>query len=303
MADSHPPQATNRPVAKTRSPVERLLVWGLIGALLVAAAIEFQSRKSHQQALATLQDGLDLVDKNPSQPEVTEADVKAAVGGKKPLKTEDLTGEKTAANGAKRLEVYSWFTLNPTSKREIWVWYAAKGKNPGELATVIEVQSSETIGEGPKMAASDSGNEEGGSAGMMGPPGGMTGPPGGMGGGRGMGGPPGMMGGPGGRSGRPGAAKAADDADKADTDKPDADKPDADNPDADKPDADKPDADNPDADKPDADKPDADKPDADKPDADKPDADKPDANTTDADKASEDKTAEEKTEKTDPIDE
>lgn len=218
MAESSQPQSTNAPPAKTRSPVERLLVWGLIGVLAVAAGFEYLSKMGHEKALNKLHDALALVDKDSTHPEVTEADVKAAVGDKKPSKREDYGPGKVAPNGGKRLDVYSWFTLNPTNKREIYVWYGAKGKDPNELATVIEVQASEITSPIPHLAGSSEPNADaglpsaagGGGAGMSGPPGGGMGGPGGM-----------MRGGPGGRSGRPGADKAAD-ADKADADKADA---------------------------------------------------------------------------------
>jgi hypothetical protein len=212
MADSHPPQPTNGPAAKTRNPVERLIVWGLIGVLLVAVAIEFQSRMSYQKAMTTLQDGVERVDKDAKQPEVTEADVKAAVGSKTPIKTEDFKNGKISPNGASRLEVYSWFTLNPSSKREMWVYYGAKGKKAGELATVLEIQSSDTIAAPPQMAEAANPGQEGAPA-MSGPPEGMT---------RNMGGPPGMRGPGGGARGRPGSGNAEGAAaDKPDTEKAD----------------------------------------------------------------------------------
>jgi hypothetical protein len=231
MSESHPPQPTNSPPAKTRNPVERVLVWGFIGVLLVLAAIEFQSRSSHQKVLTALQDKIAEVDKNPSQPEVTEIDVKNALGNRKPDRTEEFGGAKLAPNGAQRLEVYTWFTLNPTSKRELWVWYGTKGKNATELATVIEVQGGELISEVPKATeVANSANDAdiaAGARGMMGPPGNMPGGPGGRG-----------MGGPGGPRGRPGAGgPAAHDADKPNGDAPDADKPDDKTTDDDKTDA------------------------------------------------------------------
>lgn len=242
MADSNPAQSTNASAAKTRNPVERLIVWGVIGVLLVAVAIEFQSRTSHRNVLTALLSKIKAVDEDSTQPEVTEAVVKEVVGDRKPSRAEAVTGGPLAAIGAKRVEVYSWFTLNPTSKREIWVLYGGKGKDSNELATVIEVRTSENVDEPSEVAAAGTGNPPaggpGGGQGMGpgytgGPQAGMAGPPGGMGGGRGMS-PPG-----GGQRGRPGAGPAADGAANAGADKPDADKASEEKSDAEKTDADK----------------------------------------------------------------
>jgi hypothetical protein len=211
-----------------------LLVWGLIGVLLVAVAIEFQSRKSHQDVLTALLTKIKAVDLDSTQPEVTEAVVKDVVGNKKPTRAEAVTDAKMAAIGAKRLEVYSWFTLNPTSKREIWVLYGGKGKDSQDLATVIEVRTSENV-EDSSEVASASAPPQGGDPTAGGPerPQAMPGFPGGItGGGRGMG-PPGAGTG-GGRRGRPGAAPASEPADNSDADKTDAKTTDSDKSNADK---------------------------------------------------------------------
>lgn len=213
MADNPPPQSSNRPAEKTRSPIERLIVWGLIGVLLVAVGFEYSSKSGHEKALKFLQDKIDAVEKDSKNPEVTEADVKAAVGDKKPSQVKEYGPGEVAANGAKRIEVYSWFTLNPASKREMWVYYGAKGKDAKELAIVLEIQASEVMASLPRVA----GNAEAGAGGnqpsldpsemrRLGGPGG----PGGA-----------MMGPPAGQRGRPAAANAADGSENADADKAD----------------------------------------------------------------------------------
>ena len=225
MAENRAPQAKNGPAAKTRSPIERVLVWGLIGALAIAAGIEYLSKMSHQKALTTLAQKIREVDEDQSKPDVTEADVKQVLGDRAPVKTEKYK------NGEKQLEVYSWFTLNPMRKREIWVQYGAKGKDANELATVIVVNSSDDIAE-PEAVASDTDNNAdpmaGGSDAPMGPP-------------------MGMMGGARGGRGRPGAGAPTQDADKPNAETADADMPDTKTTDDGKIDADKPDEDKPDA--------------------------------------------------------
>lgn len=238
MADTQPAKSTNAPAAKARSPVERVIVWGLIGVLAVAAGFEFLSKRGHASALQKLQDKIDAVDKDAKHPEVTENDVKEAVGGRQPSSSKDYPPGERAANGAKRVEVYSWFTLNPSSKREMWVYYAARSKDSKELATVLQITESDiaTMPE-PAVATADPAKEGAAPVGGMG---GMSGPPGGMGGGPGMSGPPGGMGGRGGQRGRPAAEKPADAAENADADKPDAKPADEEKPATDKPADDKP---------------------------------------------------------------
>ena len=236
MADSHPPQSTNAPAAKTRNPVERIIVWGLIGVLLVAVAIEFQSRTSHKNVLTTLLSKVKAVDEDSTKPEVTEAVVREAVGNKKPIRAEAVTGGQFAPFGAKHLEVYSWFTLNPTRKREIWVFYGGKGRDSTELATVVEVRTSEDFAEPPEVAAATAGNAGNPQAGGPGGPG-MGGP--GM-GGPGMGGG-GMGASGGGPRGRPRTgAPVANGSEDADAEKTDAKAADAEKSDADKPSEEKP---------------------------------------------------------------
>jgi hypothetical protein len=290
MADSHSPHSTNSPAAKGRNPVERIIVWGLIGALLVAVAIEFQSRTSHQNVLTTLLDKVKAVDEDSTKPEVTETVVKEVVGNKKPIRSEAVTGGPLAAVGAKHVDVYSWFTLNPTAKREIWVLYGSKGKEATDVATVVEIRTSEDVADPQEVAtvapAANAGNPQAGGPGGQGAGGPGAGGPamggGGM-GGRGMGGP--GMGGPGGgggrggrgmgggRRGRPGADAAAGPATDAAANG-DADKTDAKAADGDKPDADKPAADSPTEEKPAAEKPATEKTDTEKTDTEKTDTEK-----------------------------
>lgn len=218
MSESQPPQQSSRPAAKPRNPVEKFLVRGLIAVLLVLVAIEGYFRLEYGKVLGALQEKVAAVDKQVDSKPVTEADVKAIVGDRKPSRTEDFGPSNPSPNGAKRMEVYTWFTLRPGSKREICVFYGTKGHHE-DVAEVIAVQTDDQIEaiKAPEPAAGQGQAAAGGGT-MMGPPGGMGGP--GMRGG-GRGGPPGQH--------DPNAtndAKPASDGDKPDADKSADEKPD-----------------------------------------------------------------------------
>jgi hypothetical protein len=214
MSESQPPQQSSRPAAKPRNPVEKFLVRGLILALLVLVAIEWYFRSDHQKTYDALQAKVAAVDKEDGKP-VTETEVKAVFGDRKPTRTEDFGPANPSRMGAKRVDIYSWFTLRPDTKREIYVFYGTKGRGE-DVAEVIAVQTDDKIEE---IARQDvpAVQAPGAGGGMMGPPGGMGGQ--GMRGG-GRGGPPGQHD-PNATSG----AKAASDDDKPDADKPADEKP------------------------------------------------------------------------------
>ncbi len=213
MSDTQSRQPANAPAAKSRSPVERIIVWGLIILLGLACLNEYLSKTGHETALKKLEGMVAAVDKDPKLPEVTEADVKDAVGGKAPSRVEEAKEGKPLPHGARKMEVYSWFTLNPMNKRDIFVYLSTKGKDGKELATVLGIESTMEPASEPKPAAA-------GPAMAGPPPGGGGTPPGGM-----MGGPPG------GRRGAPAGDKPAEtaDADKNDGKAADGDKPGSDN--------------------------------------------------------------------------
>src|SRR5262249_35543597 len=120
MSASPAPEAA-KPASKPRNPVEKLIVRGLIGVMIVVVAVEGWSWWNHRKALEKLFALTGAVDKAPNAAAVTETDVIAVVGEKKP-RTEDVKG-KPGSNGASRLDVYSWFTISPINKREIYVFY------------------------------------------------------------------------------------------------------------------------------------------------------------------------------------
>ncbi len=212
MSESHSTQTSKGPPPQARNPVEKILVRGLIVGLLVLVAVEGIGWNSHKTAVAALSKKVKAVEDDGNAPEVTEKDVKEALGGKQPTRTEQYPTSTAGLAASKKLEVYSWFTFNPANKRELWVHYARKGVKDDGPATVVFVSTDDQDPkplDTPEAAPASAGGGAGASpmgGGMM--PG--MGPPGG-----------GRRGGRGGR-GRPGAAST--DADKPDADKADADK-------------------------------------------------------------------------------
>jgi len=106
MSESQPSQQSSSPAAKPRNPVEKFLVRGLIACLLVLVAIEAYFRMDHGKVFAALQQKVMAVDKDPNSKPVTETDVKAILGDRKPSRTEEFGSSNPSRNGAKRLDVY-----------------------------------------------------------------------------------------------------------------------------------------------------------------------------------------------------
>jgi hypothetical protein len=208
-----PPQAKAPPA---RNPVEQMIVRGFIVLLLVLVAVEAYPWYSHREALKTLQDKIAKVDQDAKATPVREADVKAAVGGKQPTETRELKG--SVANGAHKLVVYDWFTLNPFSKRQLYVYYGHVGAHETDGAEVLEVEPDDQIAGPPKLSPEEQKAAMEAAAQSVSPPG----MPGGAGGSGGPGGRPGG-GGRGGRGGAPQHDPETGDA-KVDTDKPADDK-------------------------------------------------------------------------------
>ncbi len=199
MADGNSGSSGGAPKPKTRNPVERALVWGLIGILLLLLANEGWSRMGYSRATSALSKKMKLVDENPDAPPLTAADVRDAMGGKQPSRKVDLTG-KMVSNGAGSFEEYEWFTIHPTNKLKLFVYYGHKGAKDKADPDVITFSSEEEpiieykppteeelAAEAKRRAENPQAQMGGpmvGPRGMMGGPPGRGGPPGGPGGGR-----------------------------------------------------------------------------------------------------------------------
>jgi len=128
---------------KRRRPLERALVWTLIAVLAVLASAETWSRYSFQQAYDHLGNRLEVGDER-SVECLDAADVKAYLGDRKPSRTEDyIAARKFIVNGATHLEVYSWFTLNPVHRRDMFVYYDAYGPARKAQWQVLSIQAEE----------------------------------------------------------------------------------------------------------------------------------------------------------------
>lgn len=137
MSVSSSVQPSSPAPTKGRSPMERIIVWGIIAILLALAAIEAASRSSYQQVADQLTKKLEQAEKGDTS--LKAFDVKAVVGEKQP-RVQDLKGGRVA-NNASRVEVYSWFTLNPFQKRELFVYYGVGSR--GDEPDVVEVATAE----------------------------------------------------------------------------------------------------------------------------------------------------------------
>lgn len=232
---------TPAPVKPARSPVERVIVWGVIVLGLGLIGIEASSHLAHASALGKLQSRV----KENSEKDVgiTKKDVDLIMGSQVPV-SEKLNPMATSM-GASRVDIYTYKGL--LRQRKLYVYYGIAGKKAEQEAEVMEVGAvpSESYAEAlAKLPKPDP------NAKTVAPPG-MAGPGGGS---PGAGGPPSH------KAERPEGEKTSDadaktettEGDKKTEDKPAADKPD----DEKKPEADK---------KPDEAKPDEAKPETEKP--------------------------------------
>jgi hypothetical protein len=128
--------------AKARSPVERALVYGFIVVLIVLVGVEAKGKFAHKSAVDTITARLRTVENSKTAAEITEVDIQHELGGRKPLLTEYYTKSASGIFAAsKKLEVYSWFSLNPTQKRELWVHYARKGASDEQPCVVVSIST------------------------------------------------------------------------------------------------------------------------------------------------------------------
>src|SRR5579872_1792600 len=137
------PQATSSP-RKKRHPLEFVLVWGLIAVLVGLAGIEFRSYYGHRRAIDELGKKLADVEEPSGQTHVYRADVESVVPGMKPARIEKFgLDTRLVASGATRLEVYSWFTINPLNPREMFVYYGIDDPDSKDGPEVLSVRTDE----------------------------------------------------------------------------------------------------------------------------------------------------------------
>ena len=109
--------------------------------MLALTISETWSRFSYQRAYDHLGDQLEGGDER-GIAALDAADVKACLGDRKPSRTEDfISAGKYIVNGATHLEVYSWYTLNPLHRREMFVYYDAHGPARKVQWQVLSIQA------------------------------------------------------------------------------------------------------------------------------------------------------------------
>jgi hypothetical protein len=190
MSETPAKQSSQAPPPKGRNPIERIAVYGFMVVLLVLVGVEAKGMFAHKAAVNALQALLQAREADSKLPEVTEADVKTIMGSRQPSRTEDFQATNTFA-ASKKLEIYSWFTLNPLQKREIWVKYGRRGlKETGPAAVVSMSTDDQEVSAGSQEIGPAAGKANDPGFTPMGGGPGATPPVGGPPGGRGPGGPP-----------------------------------------------------------------------------------------------------------------
>ena len=226
------------PAKPPRSPVERAIVWGVIGVGLLVIAVEANAHLAHAAALGKLRAKLDEtvnVDTG-----VTKKHVDEIVGNKIP-ETQKLNFLDTAM-AASRVDIYTYPAL--LRSRKLYIYYGIDGKLAVQEAEVMEVLTAvaPTAAEAQAghPAMDPSAKHAGPGEGVGGPGGPGSGTGGGTGGGRRKNRPNAEDG----DSGRPkteeAATEPASDKPKTDDAKPEETKPEVDKPEPEKPAADKP---------------------------------------------------------------
>ena len=175
--------ATTVNQAKPRNPVERAIVWGLIGAMIVVIGIEYRARSGYEGTISILREKL-AKDGGTAVP-MTE--VQTLIGGS-PTETEKRR------NTTNKFVELKWFSLFKDYRIELMV--EMDEENPALISystpnAVVETLDSvadtspattdfaPTMGSGGPMSPPGAGSGEPGSGG----PGGQSGGPGGGGGG------------------------------------------------------------------------------------------------------------------------
>lgn len=139
-----PAPANKGAAAKPRSPVERAIVWGIILVLVALVGVEASSRFSFERIDKALNDKLQATQE--SDAGMTKKDVDALMEGKVPV-TEELKG-KDVAIAAHHVDKYTWFSLNPFVKRELFVYYGHKLKEGDESdVLLVDTKPAKTLSE------------------------------------------------------------------------------------------------------------------------------------------------------------
>lgn len=124
-------------VARSRSPIERAVVWTLIGVLLVVLGIELAAFGRYRFALWELSHALEAAADDPEG--LTAAKVGEVLGGKKFVEASQLSYMEMLAT---RVEVYEWSGL--LRDRRLYVYYGG-GRNP-EVVSILSHPKERVLG-------------------------------------------------------------------------------------------------------------------------------------------------------------
>lgn len=124
------------PTKPARSPVEKAIVWGVIGIGILVIAVEANAHLAHGAALAKLQAQLDETVNKESG--MRKSHVDQIIGSKIP-ETQKLAFLETSM-AASRVDIYTYPAL--LRSRKLYIYYGIDGKQPGQEAEVMEVLTS-----------------------------------------------------------------------------------------------------------------------------------------------------------------
>lgn len=127
---------TPAPAKPARSPVERAIVWSVIGLGVLVIAVEANAHLSHGAALAKLQAQLD--ENMNKESGMRKSHVDQIVGSKIP-DVQKLNFLDTSM-AASRVDIYTYPAV--LRSRKLYIYYGIDGKKPGQEAEVMEVLTS-----------------------------------------------------------------------------------------------------------------------------------------------------------------
>ncbi len=139
MSEATPPA----PVKPPRSPVERAIVWGVIGLGVLVIAVEANAHLAHSAAHQKLDAEFS---ERLNKGGMTKKHVDLIVGNKTP-DVQQLKFQDTSMS-ASRVDIYTYPAL--LRNRQLWVYYGVQGKKADQEAEVMDV----LINKAPTLAES-----------------------------------------------------------------------------------------------------------------------------------------------------
>jgi hypothetical protein len=148
---------SDKPAKSSRNPLERIIVWGVIAALLVVVYFEFRANSDYQAALKELQDKLEETENSGTVLYRSEAEEIAKKHGN-PTLTAPV--EKTSSIHGKHQEAtYTWKSL--LREQKIYVVFTVEDERLGdEEANVIAIETEQDRQEQQKAMPDEAAQEE-----------------------------------------------------------------------------------------------------------------------------------------------